>query len=864
MKEFYKMSVKEVFLDIKTSKEGISSEEANKRLGIYGKNVLNTVKKKSNLIKFLEQFKNLMVIILIIAAVISFITAFMEGESLVEGFIILGIVFLNAVMGYVQEAKADKAIEELKKVSVPDVKVKRDGKIEIISIENVTPGDILILEAGDYVPADARIIWEASLKVEEASLTGESGAVEKKCINIKEDVVINERVNMIYSSSNVVYGKCEAVVTGVGVDTEIGKIADTLSKTVDSETPLQKKINNISKVLSIIVGIIILIMIVIGILQGNDLLHVFIIAISLAVAAIPEGLPAVITIILSLGMTKLAKKRAIVRKISSVETLGSTQIICSDKTGTITKNKMEVRKIFINNELIENTNDDLINKVMFLCNDVVKQDDYIGDPTEIALYKYAEKSNIIENYKGKRIYEFPFDSDRKLMSTIYQEDTSNFVYVKGSLEYLISKCQKYYLNGKEVKLTNKHLDLILANELEMSNNALRVLGLAYKKIEDKKNYKMKEAESELVFVGLVGMIDPPRDNVKESINLCYQAGMKPIMITGDNINTAIAIAKEVGIFKKDCKSIEGKDLDKISDLELEKTVHEYSVYARVTPEHKLRIVNAWQKNGQVVAMTGDGVNDAPALKKSDVGIGMGITGTEVSKNVSDIVLMDDSFETIIVAVEEGRNIFENIRKSISYLLTANIAEIIIVFVAMLFNTTIFLPIHLLYINLVTDSLPAIALAFEKNDKDIMKKEARKNTNNLLTPFLTSKIIFTSILKAIIVLVTYFITINYFGDVKGTTVAFLTLISLELVYAISSKNLFKSVINKNIFSNMYMNITMIVLVGIQFLVFTTPISDFFELIPLKYNELFFIFGFVMVGFGIIESTKEIFSKNFKDS
>ncbi len=863
MKEFYKLDVEDIYRELKSSENGLKSKEIGNRIVTYGKNKLDVKKRKSNFIKFLEQFKNLMVIILIITSIISFVVAYYEGESMVEGCIILGIVVLNAILGYVQEAKADKAIDELKKMAVPDVKVKRDNKLEIINIEEVTVGDIIVLEAGDFVPADARIIWEASLKVEEASLTGESGSVEKECSVFTEDVVINERKNMIFSGSNVVYGKCEAIVVAIGMNTELGKIAKTLSETENIDTPLQKKINNISKILSIIVGVIVLIMLVIGIVNGDDLLHVFIIAISLAVAAIPEGLPAVITVILSLGMTKLAKRKAVVRKISSVETLGSTEVICSDKTGTITKNEMTVRSLYFNGKVVDKTDSDLLNKVLLFCNDVVKQKTYIGDPTEVALYKYVEKVATIKKYSNaKRIYEFPFDSERKLMSTIYDDDGC-FVYVKGSSEYLLTKCTKYYLNDKEVKLTDKHIETIKEEEINLSNKALRVLGLAYKKTTKKKEYDIKEIENDLVFIGLVGMIDPPRENVIESIQTCYQAGLKAVMITGDSLNTALAIAKEVGIFKDGDKYIEGKDLEALTDKQLEKKVNEYSVYARVTPEHKLRIVKAWQKNGKVVAMTGDGVNDAPALKMSDVGVGMGITGTEVSKNVSDIVLLDDSFSTIVVAVEEGRNIYENIRKAISYLLTANIAEIIIVFIAMLLGETIFLPIHLLYINLVTDSLPAIALSFEKNDKDIMKRSARKNTGSIFTPFLTWKIASSSVIKGISVLGVYFISLHIFGANKGTTMAFLALILLEMTYAISCKNLFKSVFNKEIFSNKYMNLSMIILIIIQLLVFMTPISSWFEIVPLSFIEIMFIFLFVIVVFALDQVLKPLFYKLFKD-
>ncbi len=865
MKEYYKIKLSDIYDEFNSKLGGLTKSEASKRLKLYGKNKLDEGKKKSKLIKFLEQFKNLMVIILILASVISFITAYLEGESYIEGFIILGIVILNALFGYIQEAKADKAIEALAKISTPDILVRRDNKLQKIKIEDLVVGDILVLEAGDYVGADARIISSISLKVEEASLTGESGSVSKNNEKILEDTVLNERKNMIYSGSNIVYGKCEAIVVATGMNTELGKIAKSLSKEEQTITPLQKKINNISKILSIIVSIIVVIMIIIGIINNNDIMYIFIMAISLAVAAIPEGLPAVITVILSLGMTRLALKKAVVRKISSVETLGSTEVICSDKTGTITQNKMTVRKVFVNNKVDYSHNEEIINKIMALCNNVVKEDNYIGDPTEIALYQYVEDNGNLSSILGenKRIYEIPFDSERKLMSTINSSKEEVVVYTKGSLEAILSKSNKYLLNGKEVKLTKSQSDEIKEVEEVMSDSALRVLGLAYKKIDKKKKYSEEEVESDLIFVGLVGMIDPPRESVKESIMTCYKAGLKPVMITGDNLNTAIAIATEVGIYKEKDKAIEGKDLDKISDKELEKTVKNYTVYARVTPEHKLRIVKAWQKNNKIVSMTGDGVNDAPALKIADVGVGMGITGTEVSKNVSDIVLLDDSFNTIVIAIEEGRNIYENIRKAISYLLTANIAEILIVFISTLLNYSIFLPIHLLYINLVTDSLPAIALSFEKSDKNIMKKKTRKNTDTIFTKFLTSKIIFSSILKAIAVLAVYFTSIPIFGPTTGTTMAFLTLILLEMTFAISCRNLFSTVVNKNIFSNKIMNISMIGLLVLQVLVFTTPMSTIFSVEYINLYQLGYIMLFVISVFMIEEVTKRFFTERFKD-
>lgn len=860
----YNIKVEDVLKKLNSSNKGLTNEEVIKR-SADGKNVLDAKPAKSNFVKFLAQFKDLMVIILLIAAIISFTTALIEGESLIEGFIIIVIVILNALLGFVQENKADKAIEALNAISKPDVRVRRNNEIKKINIEDIVVGDVLVLEAGDYIPADCRVISSISLKVDEASLTGESESVLKSIEKLKDDTVLNERINMLYSGSNVVYGKGEAVVAAIGMNTELGKIAKTLIEEDGKSTPLQKKIDNISKILTIAIGLIIIVMFSLGVSLGNEVLDMFIISISLAVAAIPEGLPAVITITLSLGMTSLAKENAIVRKISSVETLGSTEVICSDKTGTITQNKMTVRQFMIDNTLTTEIDDELFINVLLLCNDVVKSgNEYLGDPTEIALVNYCESKKInINKYlkEHKRLKEFPFDSERKLMTTINEVAGKKLVLTKGSIDSLLPKCSKSYINGKVVKDIDKKV--IKKLEKESAANAYRILGLAYKEVKDESKVTLENAEDNLIFIGFVCMIDPPRENVLNSINTCYKAGIKPVMITGDSIDTAIAIAKEVGIYKENDKAIEGFELEKMSDKDLIKNVHKYSVYARVSPEHKLRIVKAWQDNNKIVAMTGDGVNDAPAIKTSDVGIGMGITGTEVSKNVSDIVLTDDSFNTIIVAIKEGRNIFENIRKSITYLLTANLAEVIIVFFSTLFGTYIFLPIHLLYINLVTDSLPAIALSFEKNDDDIMSRKTRENKNSLFTPFITSRVIYSAVVKSLFILLLFYSSVNKFGENQATTMAFLGLILLEMTYAVTCRDLHKSIFNKNFFSNKQMNYTMLFLTVLQIIVFATPLGTLFEIVPLAFNEVMYILLFVLIVVVLNETSKTMLKKSFKD-
>lgn len=862
---YYNKSVQKIYEEFNTSKNGLSKEESSDRLKSDGLNKLVSVKQKSLLVKFLSQFKDLMVIVLIGAAVISFITAYLENEPLTDSYIILAIVIFNAILGFVQELKADKAIESLSKLSASVVKVRRNDEVVVEQVENIVRGDILLVEAGDFIAADCRVINSHYLKVDEASLTGESIEVLKKSNKINGNCDLSECSNMVFSGSAVVYGKGELVVVETGMNTQLGLIAKSLTQQKEVITPLQKKINHISKVLTIIIGFIITIMFIIGILKGHSFMEVFILSISLAVAAIPEGLTAVITIILSLGMIKLSKVNAIVRKISSVETLGSTSVICTDKTGTLTKSVMEVKKFYYNDGIVDHIDNEYFLKNMILCNDVKKSDNkYIGDTTEIALYKYVEKNmNQYFNMNNKRVNDFPFDSTRKLMSVVYKENDSNVVYTKGSLDSLLDKCNRSLSNGKVVKLSKKKKEEILLNEELLSNKALRVLAFGYKVLKEGKVNELDDVESDLIFIGLVGMIDPPREGVKDSISSCLEVGIKPVMITGDSLNTAVAIAKEVGIYTKGSLAIKGSDLDNVSDEELTKDISKYSVFARVSPFHKLRIVKAWQKNGKVVAMTGDGVNDAPAIKAADVGIGMGITGTEVTKNVADIVLGDDSFNTIVVAVNEGRNIFENIRKVITYLLTANIAEIIIVFVAMIFDSNIFLPIHLLYINLVTDSLPAIALSFEHNDDRILKRKVRSNSNSIFTPFITANIVISSIIKAISILLLYFTSISLFGLENAVTIAFLGLIITEMVFAFTCRNLYYTIFNKNFFKNKQMNISILFLIVIQLIVFNTPVKSLFSITDISLIELGYISLFVGVTFIIGEVSKKFIKDKFED-
>ena len=866
--KFYSLKVNETLKMLDSDEEGLSEDEVLIRLNKDGKNKIIEDKRQSKLSKFLNEFKDLMIIILILSSIVSFILSCLNNEPFIDSFIIVAIVLLNAILGFIQELKADKAIESLRKMQVSNIKVKRNHKICVVNSEDIVKGDILVLEAGDTVPADARIIWEAQLKVDESSLTGESVPVSKDIIVLEENTPLSQRKNMIYSGTNIVYGKCHAVVCEIGMNTEFGLIAKSLNKEENEITPLQRKIDEISKFLSIIIFLIIIMMFIIGVIKGMNIMEIIMLSISLAVAAIPEGLPAIITIILSLGMGTMARKNAIVRKMSSVETLGSTEIICSDKTGTITQNKMKVREVYYNNRICSYKNlesDNILLSIMALNNDVEKNNnDYIGDPTEIALYEACEECLNINDLKtnNQRIDELPFDSDRKMMSTIHKNKNDIKLYTKGSFDSVMKHCSYIYENGCIETLTEDKIIRLREIEKQESNQAYRVLAYAYKQINE--SYSLDESlENNLIFVGMTSMIDPPRPDVKKAISECKKAHIKPIMITGDSLSTAISIAKEIGILNDNSEAITGEYLDGISQQELVKSVNKYCVYARVSPMNKLAIVNAWKQNGKVVAMTGDGVNDAPALKSADIGVGMGITGTEVSKGVSDIILSDDSFSTIVTAVKEGRRIFDNIRNVLVYLLTGNIAEILIVFIGMLYGIEIFLPIQLLYINLITDSIPAIALAFEKSEKDIMNRNIRKKSSSFFTSFLIVKMILSAFLKTAAVVLVYFINLKLYNVEVATTMSFLTLILLEMIFAYSCRNLKTNIVNKDLFSNKYMNKSMIILGLIQILVFIAPIKSIFKIVNINLFQVIYCLIVVVLIFLIDELSKNIISKVFKD-
>ena len=858
---YYNKKVEQLYKELNTSINGLTEEEASKRLEKYGENKLAERKKKSNFIIFLNQFNDLMIILLIFASVFSAVISYIQKESYADSIIILIIVVINATLSFIEEKKADKAIEELNKMFITNNNVIRDGKKETIDVRKIVPGDIIELEAGDYVSADARIISSEALEVNESTLTGESKSIKKDNSDITEEKELYERKNMVYAGCNVTNGHAFVVVCSTAMNTELGKIGASLMNNKNELTPLQKKVNQISKVLTYIIIGIIIVMMVVGLLKKNDFFDILMLSISLAVAAIPEGMSSVITIILSLGMSEMAKRNVIIRKMASVETLGSTDIICSDKTGTITENKMQVKSIYVNNKLytekdnIENIN--LYNYCLSSCQNVTKNNDkYLGDETEVAIYKYLEEKNILINIP--RVKEYPFDSDRKMMSTINTIEGKEYSFTKGSLDSVLQNCSYYLEDNKLYNITTEYKEKIFKIEAEESEKSLRILALAYK------TENTSDPEHNMIFIGLIGMMDPPRISVPNAINTCKNSGIKIVMITGDSINTARAIAKSVGIIDTDEGATTGKEIDKLTDDELKEAVKKYNVYARISPSTKLRIVDALQSNGYVVAMTGDGVNDAPAIQKADIGIGMGITGTEVVKKVADCILVDDSFSTIVDGVEEGRRITSNIKKIILYLLAGNIVEVLLVFISMVLNMEMFTTLQLLWINLVTDSIPAIMLAFEKKTEDQMENTlANKYNESFFTPLLTAKIVIGAIIKSIVMLI-IFIYFAKEADVNTAgSLLFIYLVTHELLFSFSCRNIKKSVLNKDIFSNKKLTLGVLTILIIQIIILVTPISKYFIVPNIKINYILITIGICFIMFVLGELVKPVYTKLFKD-
>ncbi len=804
MKHYLK-TVEETLSEFKTSAEGLTAAEAAERLQRDGKNKLAEPPKDSLFKKLMMQFADPMIIILIVAAAISGVTAFYANESFADVIIILAVVIINAVLGVYQESKAEKAIEALQEMAAATSKVYRDGKLITIRSEELVPGDIVVLEAGDAVPADGRIIQCASMKIEEAALTGESVPVDKTedalDLGNQKEIPLGDRRNMVYMGSTVVYGRGMAVVCETGMNTEMGKIADALAQAKEGKTPLQIKLSQLSKVLTVLVLVICAIIFAVSLLRADDInggviLDVFMVAVSLAVAAIPEGLAAVVTIVLSIGVTNMSKRNAIIRKLTAVETLGCAQIICSDKTGTLTQNKMTVVDYYGDDQ-------NLLAKAMALCCDAVIEpgdDTATGEPTECALVNYAAKLGINKKdaeAETPREEEVPFDSGRKMMSTLHVDKKTGRViqYTKGAPDEVLKKCTHILSGGQKRPITDEDKKNILSANKEMADKALRVLMASYAEYDQMpEKISSEDVERELCFIGLVGMIDPVRPEVKAAIEECDSAGITPVMITGDHVDTAAAIGKELGILSEGRRAITGAMLNEMDDETFEKEIEEIGVYARVQPEHKVRIVNMWKKKGYVTAMTGDGVNDAPSIKSADIGVGMGITGTDVTKNVADMVLADDNFATIVGAVAEGRRIYDNIRKAIQFLLASNMSEVISIFAATMLGFTILQPVHLLWINLVTDCFPALALGVEKPEADIMKRSPRKTTDGVFAGGMGVDMVYQGFILAGLTLAAYFIGHYIESGVweiatspDGTTMAFMTLSLAEIFHSFNMRS-----------------------------------------------------------------------------
>lgn len=808
MKE-YELSTEEILAKVQGTPDGISGEEAQKRLEQYGENKLKEAQKATLLQRFLAQLKDPMLIILMAAAGVSAVTSFLQQESPADVIIILIVVLLNAILGVYQESKAEAAIEALQTMTAATSKVLRDGRLVTKKSAELVPGDVVILEAGDSVPADGRILEAASMKIEEASLTGESVPVDKVAEALKltsgtEEIPLGDRKNMCYMGSTVVYGRGKMVVTHTGMDTEMGKIAGALSAAEEEQTPLQRKLDELGKILSkLVLGICVFIfvfnLISAGQVDVNTVLSTFMVAVSLAVAAIPEGLATVVTVVLSIGVTNMSKRNAVIRKLTAVETLGCAQVICSDKTGTLTQNKMTV---------VEHVGDERALAVaVSLCNDAAVNENGTadGEPTEAALVNYGLSLGLDKRELEKeqpRVDEAPFDSGRKMMSTIHQQENCFVQYTKGAPDVVLGRCTAYLEDGREYPMTpEKKQDLLKANT-DLANQALRVLAAARRSWAERPQSDAPEyLEQDLCFVGLTGMIDPVRPEVKSAIEECRSAGIRPVMITGDHKDTAVAIAKELGIIENADQATTGTELNSLSDEEFEEKISQFGVYARVQPEHKVRIVKTWKKKGFITAMTGDGVNDAPSIKSADIGVGMGITGTDVTKNVADMVLADDNFATIVNAVDEGRRIYDNIRKAIQFLLSSNLSEVLGVFLATLFGFTLLKPVHLLFINLITDCFPALALGMEKAEPDIMQRPPRKSADGIFAGGLGFDALYQGIMISVITLASYIlghcIEVGYFEmphgiSDDGMTMAFLTMSMCEIFHSFNMRSQRKSI------------------------------------------------------------------------
>ena len=865
---------------------GLTKGEVDSRRNRDGPNKLDEQKKESVFIRFIKQFQDFMIIILLIAAVVSAVVSYFQGENdYIDSIIIIAIVVLNAIMGVVQEAKAEKSLEALKNMAAPVAKVKRDGRVITIKGTEVVQGDVVLLDAGNFVPADCRLITSHNLKIEESSLTGETVPITKDANVLLDDkTALGDTLNMAFANTIVVNGHAEAIVTDIGMNTKVGKIAKMIITNEAPETPIQKKLGEVGKSLGIGCLAICAFIFVIGILKKIEPIEMFMTSVGLAVAAIPEGLPAIVTIMLSIGVTRMAKKNSIIRKLPAVETLGSSSVICSDKTGTLTQNKMTVTKVMDVQGKSLDMQKGFILELGTMCTDV---EDDVGEATELAIVNAAKERGAYKErlyQKFVRINDIPFDSNRKMMSTIHKINSSNrirdsngenelleskktkaisniqekfIVITKGAPDVLLKRCSKYFLNGEVRQMNNSILQKIEKINAQMADDALRVIAVSYAELPRlPNNIDSESIEQNLTFVGLIGMIDPPREGVQEAVATCRKAGIKTVMITGDHIATAKAIAKELGILKKQDLAITGKELDEIPQNVLEKTISKYSVFARVSPEHKVRIVDAFQKTGAVVAMTGDGVNDAPALKKADIGIAMGKNGTDVAKNASDMILTDDNFVTIVEAVKQGRNIFENIKKAVHFLIATNIGEIVTIFIGLLLGMKApLLAIQLLWINLVTDSLPAIAIGLEPPDKDIMNKKPRDSKNGLFADGLWGKIFVEGTMLGMLTLFTFSIGNNLYGVEVGRSMAFVSLGMLELVHSFNVKSE-ESIFKVGLFENKYLIGAFILGTILQVVVVTVPMfAEVFKLVPLNSTQWIYTIAISVLPLVIIEVQKK---------
>ena len=961
---WFNKETKKIEEELNTNIEkGLSTEQVEEKRQKYGFNELKAKKKKSLFVKFLEQFKDFMIIVLIVAAIVSGIVGYMEGEGITDSIIILIVVIVNAIIGVVQESKAEKSLEALQKLSSHVAKVVRNGKVEVVASRELVPGDIVVLDTGDYVPADLRIIESANLKSQESSLTGESVPVDKNAEIIEDEKVgIGDRTNMLFSSSLVTYGRGKGIVVETGMNTEVGKIATIINDTEGTATPLQIKLNKLGKTLGIAALAICVVIFIIGIAYGKDIIDMFMTAVSLAVAAIPEGLAAVSTIVLAIGVQRMVKKNVIVKKLPAVETLGSATVICSDKTGTLTQNKMTVQKVFVNGEIIDieeindndksseklgekivienvdnnvknddNQNEEVIKvkhsteleklmNVSILCNDtkIGENRNLTGDPTETALIDlgFRINFNVDEVLKTKRVNEIPFDSDRKLMTTINKVGDKFIVHTKGGIDELIARCSRYEINGEIKNDLEAYKKEIEKYNEEMAKDALRVLAMAYKELDhEPTDDEMKNIENDLIFVGMVGMIDPPREEVKHAVDKCKTAGIKTVMITGDHKITAVAIAKSLGILENEDEAITGSELEEMSDEDLTKNIRKYSVYARVSPEHKVRIVKAWQANGEIVAMTGDGVNDAPALKTADIGCAMGIVGTDVSKEAADVILTDDNFATIVSSVEEGRRIYDNILKAIQFLLSSNVGEIVALFIAILITpwisstfgidvglVEVLLPIHILWINLVTDSLPALALAVDPAEDDVMNRKPKKE-KGIFTKGMSWRVVYQGFMIGLLTLAAFIIGIatpddqlptmiridnNLYSveevenldeavangaeivekqEVKveiGQTMAFVVLAFSELVHVFNIRNNKKSIFKTHPFNNKVLLGAIAISAALMLIILLIPgLRHIFSIPILPMGNVLEIIGLVLLPLVIVEIFKLLKINTSKD-